>query len=114
MADAHVLLESIFNTACIIEDEVGGGSNSTPPKKGTLARNLKAMYLKTGRKASRHWAANKEGYKGGLLGAGLGTAATAAGAYALRDKLADADEHIDSLRNKLASMIAAHDETGNV
>jgi len=46
-----------------------------------------------------------------LLGIG---AAGAAGAYALRDKLGDAadeaGEHINSLRDKLAGMLAAHQE----
>jgi hypothetical protein len=46
------------------------------------------------------------------LGAGLLGGLAGAGAYAIRDKLGDsaeeAGEHINSLRDKLADMIAAH------
>jgi hypothetical protein len=35
--EQYVLLESIFDAACIIENEAAGGDDGTPPKKGWLA-----------------------------------------------------------------------------
>jgi hypothetical protein len=67
----------------------GGGSSNTHPKspRGSIGKYLLGL---------------------GALGA------TGAGAYALRDKLGDAadeaGEHINSLRDKLANIIAAHHE----
>jgi hypothetical protein len=83
----QILLENIFDAACVIEE-----------------------------------AANNKGKKGprppsypngsGLLGAGLLGGLAGAGAYAIRDKLGDsaeeAGEHINSLRDKLADIIATH------
>jgi hypothetical protein len=92
MAKSRILLENILNTACIIEDEAGGeatsDTGSPTTKKGTITRKLLAKYLKTRRTLSRNVAANKETYKGGLIGMGLGTAAAGAGAYALHNKIA--------------------------
>jgi hypothetical protein len=79
----HVLLENIFNTACVIEE-----SNKKGPRPPS------------------HHNGN------GLLGAGLLGGLAGAGAYAIRDKLGDsaeeAGEHINSLRDKLADIIATH------
>jgi hypothetical protein len=82
----HVLLENIFDAACVIEE----------------AANNK----KKGSRPPSHPNGN------GLLGAGLLGGLAGAGAYALRDKLGDsteeAGEHINSLRDKLANIIATH------
>jgi hypothetical protein len=82
----YILLENIFDTACVIEE----------------AANNK----KKGPKPPSHPNGN------GLLGAGLLGGLAGAGAYSIRDKLGDsaeeAGEHINSLRDKLANMIAAH------
>jgi len=130
MANAHVLLESIFNTACTIEEAAGGkkGGSTFFTRAGRKADkavnflNKKITAAGSGIKSGAsyagskiksgvsavggHLGANKGSYIGGLLGAGLG----AAGGYALSDKLDDAGEHIGSLRDKLAGMVADHDE----
>jgi len=130
MANAHVLLESIFNTACTIEEAAGGKKgrstfftnagrkadkavNFLNKKVTAIGSGIKsgASYvggkLRTGASAvGGHLSANKAPYISGLLGAGLG----AAGGYTLSDKLDDTGEHIDSLRNKLAGMIAADED----
>jgi hydrogenase maturation factor HypE len=67
--------------------------------------------MKKGAKAAGgHVMANKTAYGAGLLGLG----AAGAGAYSLHDKLGDAaddaGEHINSLHDKLANMINAHNE----
>jgi hypothetical protein len=68
--DQYVLLESIFNTACIIEDEATGGDDGTPPKEGWLTKMKNAL---GGVKNSVEFRANrvKQGYAdNGLRGAG--------------------------------------------
>jgi len=115
MADAHVLLESIFNTACIIEDEVAG-ENGKKTKNlfhkigdltGTGYDRLKSGASWLGSKAKsgaswlgskaksgatatgQHLSRNKRTYIGSLLSAG----AAGAGTYAaLRNKLFGADD----------------------
>jgi hypothetical protein len=83
----QILLENIFNAACIIEE----------------AANDKG---KKGPRPPSHHNGN------GLLGAGLLGGLAGAGAYSIRDKLGDsaeeAGEHINSLRDKLADIIATH------
>jgi hypothetical protein len=78
------------------------------PYKGTLPDNS------SGGKASSPPAKPPRGGIGKYL-MGLGAAGAAgAGAYSLRDQLGDAaddaGEHINSLRDKLANIIAAHHE----
>jgi uncharacterized protein involved in exopolysaccharide biosynthesis len=83
----QILLENIFDAACVIEEAANNKEKKGPrppgPPKGS-----------------------------GLLGAGLLGGLAGAGAYAIRDKLGDtaeeAGEHINSLRDKLANIIATH------
>jgi hypothetical protein len=83
----QILLENIFAAACVIEEAV-----NNKEKKGP-------------KPPSHHNGS-------GLLGAGLLGGLAGAGAYAIRDKLGDsaeeAGEHINSLRDKLANIIATH------
>jgi hypothetical protein len=68
--EQYVLLESIFNTACIIENEATGGDDGSTPKKGWLASVKDAL---GGVKNSAAFRANrvKQGYAdSGLGGAG--------------------------------------------
>jgi hypothetical protein len=144
----QVLLESIFDAACVIESslvdqygkpypdstimdkverKVARPIDMAAAKAKNLSNELTGKLGKVGEKVGekirntavvKNVVANKKAYKagakGGLLGLGLGAAAAGTGAYALHNKLSDvADEtgeHINSLRDKLASMISAHQE----
>ena len=113
MASAHVLLESIFNTAHTIEEAILD-QHGRPYPESTRADELKrklnrivdvsaAKVKNTASKTAskigktaRNLAANQK-VKGGLIGAGL-TGAGIAGGY--------------TLHNKIAGLLAGSDDEG--
>jgi hydrogenase maturation factor HypE len=121
--EEYVLLESIFDTACAIEEGFFSDVNKKIKQKIdpaiTKARAFKnkAMTNVTLLKAKaaavgNHVKTNKNAYKAGigsgLLGWGLGTA----GIYHLHNQLADVvdnnTEAMNNLRDKLADVTGEH------
>jgi hypothetical protein len=132
--DQYVLLESIFNTACIIEDEATGGDDGTPPKEGWLTKMKNAL---GGVKNSAAFRINrvKQGYAdngfGGAgkqikdmavsdiskVGSGIKTGALATGRHIKAHKtaygagllgLGAAGAGTYALRDKIAGLLTGH------
>jgi hypothetical protein len=122
MSKTHTLLEDLGPKAIrlitehlrLIKIDPSGGSSSNLPANPLPVKYsdklLPVKYSGSGRSSNTPHRGSIGKY---LLGLGA-LGAAGAGAYALRDKLGDAadeaGEHINSLRDKLANIIAARHE----
>jgi hydrogenase maturation factor HypE len=118
--EEYILLESIFNTACTIEegffsdlkrkitDKTRAFTNKAKTNVTLLNNTLKAKAAAVGNHVKTNKNAYQAGIGSGLLGWGLGTA----GLYHLHNQLADVvdnnTEAMHTLSDKLADITNAH------